>query len=229
MRDRPRLLDLFCCAGGAARGYSDAGFLIVGIDNRPQPHYPFPFIQMDALEAMDRLIAGEGLLANDGRTYYLADFDVIHASPPCQGYSVTRSMHDRPRPLLIEPLRERLHGRDYVIENVPGAPLHDPIILCGSMFNLAIPERGYLRRHRLFESNLSLSIPGACMHGARALTVVNAGRKSSSHWNCTTAEEARMIMEMPWATRSEIAEAIPPAYTQWIGTQLLDVLGWEQV
>ncbi|KKL15711.1 hypothetical protein LCGC14_2502880, partial [marine sediment metagenome] len=90
--NRPCLLDLFCCAGGGAKGYHDAGFEIVGVDNKPQPNYPYPFIQMDALEAMDRLIAGEGLLANDGRTYYLADFDVIHASPPCQYYSRLRHL-----------------------------------------------------------------------------------------------------------------------------------------
>lgn len=110
MRERPtgreavRLLDLFCKAGGASKGYAGAGFEIVGLDHEPQPHYLYPFIQMDALEAMDRLIAGEGLLASDGRTYQLADFDAIHASPPCQFYSeATPPQYREDHPDLIAP------------------------------------------------------------------------------------------------------------------------------
>lgn len=163
---KPRLLDLFCGAGGSAVGYHRAGFEIVGIDNRFQPHYPFPFIQMDALEAMDRLLAGEGLLASDGRTYHLSDFDAIHASPPCQGYSVMLNLpwfEGKEYPLLILPTIEKLNlsGVPYVIENVMGArhgarglkkrglEAHGlrAGYLCGQMFGLPF------YRHRLFATN----------------------------------------------------------------------------
>ena len=142
---RPRLLDLFCGAGGAAMGYHRAGFDVVGVDNRPQPHYPFEFHQGDALVALDELTRGmpKGLLG--------VPFDAVHASPPCQRYSAAAEIHDssEQHPDLIEPTRHLLQaiGRPYVIENVERSPLSTSLMLCGSMFDLGV------RRHRWFESN----------------------------------------------------------------------------
>lgn len=145
-----RLLDLFCAAGGAAVGYARAGFKMYGIDNRPQPHYPFPFLQMDALEAMDRLLRGEGLTFSNGETLYLKDFDAYHASPPCQGYSEATKDNSqwvhyskgKQTPKLIYPVKSRLEsiGKPYVIENVRGSrrELQGIIMLCGYSFNLPI-------------------------------------------------------------------------------------------
>ena len=143
-----RLLDLFCCAGGAAKGYSDAGFEVVGVDINPQPNYPFEFIQADVLN-MD--------------IGFLQDFDAIHASPPCQSYSdlAKRNRNADAHPRLIEPVREMLDksGRPYVIENVEGAPLQNPIVLCGTMF------KGLrVIRHRLFEANFPLVAPEHIPH-----------------------------------------------------------------
>ena len=228
---RPLLLDLFCGAGGAAKGYHDAGFEIVGIDNRPQPNYPFPFIQMDALAAMDRLLAGEGLLASDGRTYYLSDFDVIHASPPCQRFTnhAKQNRTADTHPDLVTPMRKRLQSwgsSNWIIENVPGAPLDAPIMLCGSSFSLRV------RRHRLFESPLQIEfLP--CDHGwqnrDKCFSVYQHGKwrttgvayvygipsgKAEEHWN-----EA---MGIDWMTQVEIVEAVPPAFMEYIGRQLIE-------
>jgi DNA (cytosine-5)-methyltransferase 1 len=158
---RPRLLDLFCGAGGAAVGYHRPGFDVVGVDIKPQSNYPFEFHQADALE------------------FPLEGFNAIHASPPCQGYSQLAAMHPgREYPLLIEPTRELLlsTGLPYVIENVEGAPLprHPQLDgtwgfwLCGSMFGLGV-TRGFLRRHRLFETNFPVVQP-QCRSCASAST-----------------------------------------------------------
>lgn len=140
MPDRPRLLDLFCGAGGAAMGYHRAGFEVVGVDIKPQPRYPFEFIQYDAL----------GFVASHGK-----EFDAIHASPPCHEYS-TATRHRKNRgityPDLLPGTQKALRGigKPYVIENVPGAKalLSDPMLLCGGMFDLGV------MRHRYFESTL---------------------------------------------------------------------------
>jgi DNA (cytosine-5)-methyltransferase 1 len=136
---KPRILDLFCGAGGASAGYARAGFDVVGVDLNPQPRYPFEFHQADAL------------------TFPLDGFDAIHASPPCQAYSTMRRglWKDREHPDLIAPIRDRLIGADvpYVIENVEGARrlLVNPVLLCGTMFGLGTKEGNQLRRHRYFE------------------------------------------------------------------------------
>jgi DNA (cytosine-5)-methyltransferase 1 len=204
----PRLLDLFCGAGGASAGYVMAGYEVVGVDLNPQPNYPFHFLQADAL----RSLCDNGLLR---------EFDAIHASPPCQGYSAMSNC--RPGvaakyPRLIEPVRLALEqiGLPYVIENVPGAPLIDPVVLCGQMFGLE------LYRHRLFESNVPLKAPE---HPAHVIPASKAG-----HWKPGTImsvaghaapiAHARKIMGIDWCSRDELAEAIPPAYTEWIGRQL---------
>src|ERR1017187_7154249 len=141
-----RVLDLFCKAGGCSMGYSMAGMECVGVDIEPQKHYPFEFFQADALKVL-----------RDRR--FVDTFDVIHASPPCQCYSVTKHLSSGKHPDLVGPVRELLiaTGKPYIIENVVGAPLLHPVRLCGSSFGLD------LRRHRLFESNLWLR-GKACRH-----------------------------------------------------------------
>lgn len=211
---RPAILDLFCCAGGAAKGYHDAGFDVVGVDIRPQPNYPYEFHQADALE------------------FPLDGFAAIHASPPCQANvkglrAVNAALGRTDQHVdLIPATRERLiaAGVPYVIENVEGAALRNPVRLCGSSF--ALP----LRRHRLFEVNFSVMVP-PCNHswqtqrrywtswrpnGERRLSTVvqvygNAG--DSSEWAAA--------MEIGWMTRDELREAIPPAYTRFLGDYLM--------
>ncbi len=205
-----RLLDLFSGAGGSAVGYHRAGFEVVGVDHRPQPHFPFAFVQADALE----------YLAEHGR-----EFDVIHASPPCQAYSAATVMHPREYPRLIDPLRGLLLAahRPYVIENVMGAPLLEPIVLCGLMFGLKV------FRHRLFESNLFLMQPPHTPHGNRRIgrdgycCVVASGdagkgrKVNALHRRKVTWEAA---MGIDWMTKTELTQAIPPAYTEFVGRQL---------
>jgi len=142
---RPRLLDLFCGGGGASMGYWLAGFEVVGVDTAKRGRYPFAHFQADALEFV---------------RMYGRDFDAIHASPPCQAYSRLAARHpEREYPDLIEPTREALQatGKPYVIENVPEAPLIEPVVLCGSSFFLGTNDEQYqLRRHRAFETNWPL-------------------------------------------------------------------------
>jgi DNA (cytosine-5)-methyltransferase 1 len=213
-----RLLDLFCCAGGAGVGYSRAGFEVVGIDIRPQPNYPLPFIQTDALNLDPK---------------FIATFDAIHASPPCQSYSdlAKRNGNADEWPRLVEPVRDVLvkSGLPYVIENVEGAPLKNPIMLCGTMF------RGLrVLRHRLFETNFPILTP---KHGAHPK--VHTFDKRKSHFgktndmrdfvqvtgggNCTIAA-ARDAMGIDWMTKNEMNEAIPPAYSRFVGKQLMAYL-----
>lgn len=215
---RPRLLDLFCCAGGVAVGYHRAGFDVVGVDIDPQPRFPFEFIQADAL-ALD-----PGLIAT---------FDAVHASPPCQSYSdlAKRNGNAHEWPRLIEPVRNMLvrTGLPYVIENVEGAPLKNPIVLCGTMF----PGLRVLR-HRLFETNFLILAPS---HGKHPLCHTLDKRKAhygktdemrdfvsvNGGGNCSVAA-ARDAMGIDWMTKNELNEAIPPAYTEFIGKQLLTYL-----
>jgi DNA (cytosine-5)-methyltransferase 1 len=205
---RPRLLDLFCGAGGCSVGYHRAGFDVVGVDNRPQPHYPYEFVQADALE------------------FPLDRFDAIHASPPCQTYSAYRrkgmGVGDG-YPDLIADMRHRLIRAlvPWVIENVPGAPLRDPIQLCGSSFGLDV------RRHRLFESNFGLLLAPPCAHGQQAPRFAPATNRTNPRrtveigvWRIPLATQ-QTAMGIDWMTLPELSQAIPPAYTQWIGEQLI--------
>lgn len=215
MSRKYRLLDLYSCAGGAAKGYSDAGFDVVGVDIRPQPRYPFEFHQSDAL------------------TFPLEGFDAIHASPPCQAYSISRNNgchKDAPR--LIEQTRARLQssGRPWVIENVVGAPLHFAVQLCGASFGLG--ASGFdLNRHRRFESNVGMLAPQCSHRAGKTMGVYGNGTNSwhrKKFGRCITVAEMREAMGIDWMVRGELSQAIPPAYTKFIGKQLinyLDLLG----
>ena len=213
-----RLLDLFCGAGGAAMGYHRAGFdEITGVDHVPQPRYPFRFVQADALEYVQQ---------------HGHEFDAIHASPPCQRFSVSTAPHGQngraKHPDLIGPVRGLLRQLDYlwVIENVMGAPMQPPaIMLCGRMFGLRV------LRHRWFESNVWLFAPDHSPHPAGMLT--NSHRKydrGESPYVCLAGHnferhEGARAIGIDWMTsRRELAQAIPPAYTQWIGHQLRCIL-----
>lgn len=230
------MLDLFCGAGGASVGYHRAGFDVIGVDIAPQPHYPFEFVQADALEYL-----GEAL----DRFYPFNYVHAIHASPPCQRYSTAtkRNGTEFEHPDLIAPLRRMLEvcageGVPYVIENVVGAPLIEPLILCGSFFYLNAD--GYrLRRHRAFERSWGLNTNTLCNCGEyRDIAVMDVtgggptkkpradGRGGRPYKG--TADQARRIMGIDWMTKKELNEAIPPAYTEFIGKQLmqhLEVIG----
>jgi DNA (cytosine-5)-methyltransferase 1 len=205
---KPRLLDLFCGAGGAAMGYHRAGFDVIGVDIEPQPNYPFRFWKKDVLDLYFWEGGCEGL-----------SFDAIHASPPCQLFSPATRDRSNHRD-LIAPLRPLLKatGLPYVIENVPGAPLVDPVVLCGSSFGLKV------RRHRLFESNVALMVP-PCDHRSQGQPVGVYGEGSSKGQvrgrKADNEAEVLEVMGMPWADRRGATQAIPPAYTELIGAQLL--------
>ena len=206
----PRLLDMFCGAGGCSVGYARAGFEVVGVDNRPMPRYPFEFHQADALE----------FLAKHGR-----EFDVIHASPPCQAYSRSKNNGcHKSAPKLIPQTRELLEAscRPYIIENVPGAPLFCPVELCGASFGLKSGPFD-LARHRLFELSFFILVP-PCVH-KRGSTIGVYGNGTNSYHRkkfgrCIKEQEKREAMEIDWMTRRELTQAIPPAYTEFIGKQL---------
>lgn len=241
---KPRLLDLFCGAGGASMGYHRAGFEVVGVDIKPQPHYPFEFIIGDALHVMDNLLRGAPLFRRNGENFYLKDFDAYHASPPCQDDSIaTQKWKNRGYiyPQLIEPTRQRLisTNKPYVVENVIGAKrrLHNPILLCGLTFQLKVV------RHRWFECEPFIMSPGHSSrqcHGAvtrkiaindpaghgmpghtyRALTVAGHGGNSQSfRW-----QDWQEAMGIEWMTKQELTQAIPPAYTEYIGKYLIQHL-----
>jgi DNA (cytosine-5)-methyltransferase 1 len=221
---RPRLLDLFCGQGGAAVGYHRAGFDVVGVDVEPQPHYPFEFHRGDAM------------------TWPLDGFDAVHASPPCQRFSVTRNTHDRDYPDLLTPTIDRLRAQPlpWVIENVPGAPMPGAIELCGAAFGCnALDIDGaplVLRRHRLFLSNVLLLIPEcACgayrRMGVRVGGVYGGGPENRRLANrnlgtfrggyTPTKAVAAALIGVEHMTKAGLAQAIPPAYTEHIGRQLI--------
>lgn len=216
-----RLLDLFSGAGGAARGYQLAGFHVTGVDIESQPRY-----------------AGDEFVQADAMTFPLEGFDVIHASPPCQAYAGLASKDGR-HPRLIEPIRWRLldAGVPYIIENIEGAPLLNPVRLCGSMFGLNV------RRHRLFETNWPLLTP-SCTHGYQDEIRAYYGKKGWLVWTPKgaqvqkkgrrpllrgTIEQAAADMGIDWMTWDELREAIPPAYTEFMGNQLISTRAMETI
>jgi len=203
---RPRLLDLFCGAGGAATGYHRAGFDVIGVDIEPQPRFPFEFHQADAL------------------TFPLDGFDAVHASPPCQRYS--RGTVDKERhPDLLPPIRARLQAQPapWVIENVPGAPMRADYRLCGCMFDLP-----GLRRERWFETSWhGFDLRSPCYHPDPVVTVIGHGPNQYSYYRHLARGPEwerlkRRAMGIDWPmNREELAEAVPPAYTEHIGALLL--------
>ena len=208
-----KLLDLFCGAGGAAMGYHQAGFdEIVGIDNKPQPNYPFRFIQMDVFN------------------FYTGpwnQWNLVHASPPCQPFTCLKSVFDSTKyQNLIEQTRQYLRAIDapYVMENVVGAPLRRDLILCAASFGL----RSY--RHRIFECSFPVKQPDHPPH------IVRVNRRKTNrraHWNAggfvtVIGDIGRYVgpeaMGIDWMSGHELSQAIPPAYTKYIGQQFLQSL-----
>lgn len=197
-----RALDLFCGGGGAGMGLYKAGFEVVGVDIEPQPKYPFEFVQADAL------------------TYPFAGFDFIWASPVCKKFSsatrtsgTTAKWSDQ-----ITPIRRRLKRskKPWVIENVEGAPLVDPVILCGTMFGLK------LYRHRLFEANFKIRVPKHPTHRAK-VTKMGRPKKAGEFINpvghFSGVRDAQRAMDIDWLGQKELAQAIPPAYSEYIARQ----------
>jgi DNA (cytosine-5)-methyltransferase 1 len=204
-----KVLDLFCGAGGASMGYHRAGFEVTGVDIKHGKRYPFKYLRLNVME----------LQPSD-----LAEYDLIHASPPCQTHSITRNLRiaqgkQTDKLDLIEPTRALLQasGKPYVIENVPGAPLFKPILLCGSAFDLKV------RRHRLFESNVELK-GTVCDHKkqGRPVGVYGSMRDEipSGGKTAESIEQAREAMGIDWMIWGELVEAIPPVYTEYIGRQV---------
>lgn len=233
---RPRLLDLFCGAGGAARGYQLAGFEVTGVDCRHQPRYAGDrFIQADALELLRELISGATVSDSSGRPISMSTVDAIHASPPCQRFTALAGLY-RPaaavHPDLLTPTLALLADVSipWVVENVPGAPLRADIVLCGEMFGLKV------RRHRWFQTSPMLyQLMAPCRHDTHPVGVyghpggtatrdyrrVQPGRQSELSARRAQLSDWKMAMDIDWMTAAELAQAIPPAYTQAIGEQLL--------
>ena len=206
-----KLLDLFCGVGGASVGYARAGFEVHGVDLKHGKRYPYTYTRADVLDVLQ-----------DHK--FIQQFDVIHASPPCQTHSITQHLRNAQGKTtskidLIPETRAALIAADkpYIIENVPGSPLINPIQLCGSSFGLKV------RRHRLFESNMPLE-GSVCNHKLQGRPVgvygslndeIPQGGKTAA-----TINEARDAMGMPWAIWTKLVEAIPPAFTEYLGGQI---------
>jgi DNA (cytosine-5)-methyltransferase 1 len=198
---KPKILDLFCCQGGAAMGYHLAGFEVVGVDINPQPKYPFEFYQADAIN------------------FDCTGFDAIHASPPCQAFTRARKLQGNIHADLIGVTRAKLvaTGLPFIIENVPGAPLQTPIVLCGLMFGLNF------YRHRHFEVSFPCDTPEHSQH-TRPLAKMGRPPKENEvlqfvgHFS--GVPRGRKELCTPWMSQHGMAQCVPPAYTEYIGKQL---------
>lgn len=226
MADLPVLLDLFAGAGGCSVGYARAGFQVVAVDIKPHPTHPYGVEVADAMDVLDELArTGEWLGIRP---------DVIHASPPCPRYSVATQARNRDNHPDLVPDTQRLlrawaqlTGGLYVIENVPGAPLDHPVLLCGWAMGLR-----HIRRHRMWESNAPLMSPGClCPNGDTVSVFGHSGEDRRRATLAThgkvrkhvAADELRQLMGVPWMrSRDDVSDCIPPAYTEAIGEQLLD-------
>lgn len=217
--NRPRLLDLYCCQGGASHGYTLAGFDVTGVDLSPQPRYPYPFRQSDALAF---------LRANHEH------FDAFHASPPCQDHSTLAHVQGPHGTgyLLAETIHTLAHlagDRPWTVENVDGASsravMPGAVTLCGRA--LGIPA---LRRHRLFVSNTPLTAPPCPSHPRGTVLGVyghlrrSARRGADGRGTKAGLDQARTMFGMPWADGPGLAQAIPARYAEHIGTQLMGKL-----
>ena len=219
MNGRPKLLDCFAGEGGAATGYDLAGWDVTCVELDP----------VKAARNPHRTIVADAITyaADHGR-----DYDAVTGSPVCKPFTDLAVLSDNEHPDTLTPFRAVVValGVPYVIENVEGAPLRDPMWLCGSMFGLDVEcrdgERRWLRRHRGFESNVFLVPPGPCMHPAGQPVGVygTGGGGQQTRGYKAHPEEARAVMGMPWGSRDGVAQAIPPQYTRWIGAQLIDAL-----
>ncbi|MFE1089551.1 SAM-dependent methyltransferase [Streptomyces albidoflavus] len=204
-----RLLDLYCCQGGASAGFAAAGFDVTGVDLHPQPRYPYRFVRGDAI----------AYLLEHGHEY-----DLVAASPPCQRYTNAQRLRGNDHPDLIGPTREAILrvGRPGVIENVGGAraELRDPVLLCGPMLGVAT------YRHRWFETVGDWSLP-QLPHPPHDVPQAKMGRPVPEGWygqyvgNFTGVARAREVLGVPWMSRDGIRECIPPAYAEWIGRQFI--------
>lgn len=203
------ILDLFCGGGGAAAGYVYAGFKVTGVDFEYQNRYPFTFVQADARDYLERLTyTGE-----------ISRYTAIHASPPCQAFMRSGSIHKYYYPNLISEIRILLleSGLPYVIENVPGSPLLSPVRLCGKTFNLQT------YRHRLFETSFPVHEPRHPLHREVRTKMGHPpkeGEMLDIVGNFSGVDYARRAMRIKWLPRSTLKEAIPPVYTQYIGMNL---------
>jgi DNA (cytosine-5)-methyltransferase 1 len=205
-----KLLDLFCGVGGASAGYTAAGFDVTGIDLKHGKRYPYTYIRGNVSDYLNN--------------EYLQQFDVVHASPPCQTHSITQHLRNAQgkstsKVDMIPEVRAALiaSGVPYIIENVPGSPLINPVQLCGSSFNLKV------RRHRLFESNINLK-GSICNHKTQGKPVgvygsLNDEIPGGGH-TAKTLQQARSVMGIEWALWGELVEAIPPIYTEYLGKQI---------
>jgi DNA (cytosine-5)-methyltransferase 1 len=207
-----RLLDLFCCQGGAGMGYHHAGFEVEGVDINPQPRYPFKFHHADALQYLED---------------HSHEFDAIHASPPCQSHSSLKYVTGKDYTDLIPQTRDLLKasGLPWIIENVERAPLENPVVLCGTMFGLKV------LRHRKFETSFFIFQPSHFPHAANGAHVGRCGHKDidasgfmSVAGHFSNVEYARQAMGISWMNQGGLAQSIPPAYTEFIGRQLVQYL-----
>jgi DNA (cytosine-5)-methyltransferase 1 len=203
---RPRLLDLFCGAGGAAVGYHRAGFDVTGVDIEPQPRYPFEFHQADAM------------------TYPLAGFDVIHASPPCQDYTRQYVPRAHGTGWMLAATRDRLEAQQapWVIENVPGAPMRADYKLCGCMFSLPA-----LKRERWFQTSWQgFELRPPCLHLRPSISVTGTGTPTGTWkvYGSLKLADFQRVMDIDWMARAELSQAIPPVYTEYIGARLMEHL-----
>lgn len=211
-----KLLDLYCCAGSASFGYKQAGFDVVGVDIDPQPHYRGAFVQSDALSYL--------------REHWM-EYDVVHASPPCQAYSQASAQFRADGKKYVDLVAEtrtalKETGLPYIIENVPGSPLINPIMLCGSMFGM----RTY--RHRLFESNIDLVEPFHPTHVAKNAKMGRRPKENEFIQYVGHFSGVGLVKEMTgmtWLNRYELAQSIPPQYTRYLGRLLMEYLNKKQL
>src|SRR4030042_3902760 len=225
---RPKLLDLFCKAGGASEGYFLAGFDVVGVDIKPQRRYPFEFYQADAIETLNCLLMEKWRAFDQlGYTLYsLSDFVAFHASPPCQASSLASKqwrLAGKKYPQLISQLRERLlrTGKPFVIENVRGSPLLNPVMLTAAMFGLK------LKRDRYFESHcfdIPFTLSPTAPKPVKMGRAIRDGDILQPVGHFSGVAYARREMQLPYRTQEELAEALPRAYTEYIGKYLMQAV-----